>query len=217
MDYYPFNKDAYDQWVIDQGDATLRLDYPLSKDSVVLDLGGFKGDWSSSVYDMYGCNMYIFEPVTKYFVGIKRRFLKNDKIKIFKYCLGSKNYSTEISLLGDSTSIFLDSAQRELIEIADIHYFIKFSGIRSVDLIKINIEGGEYDLLETILESSMQTCFGNIQVQFHRFIPNCKERRDRIRDILSKTHQLTYDYEFIWENWKLKPDISISSFSDIRP
>ena len=73
-----------------------------------------------------------------------------------------------------------------------------------VDLIKINIEGGEYDLPDYIIHSGMAHCFRNIQVQFNDFVTNYKLRMQPIQQNLSITHYLTYQYPFVWENWKLK-------------
>ena len=36
----------------------LRLNYPLTKESVVFDLGGYKGGWSEKIYDKYQCQVY---------------------------------------------------------------------------------------------------------------------------------------------------------------
>ena len=41
-----------------------------------------------------------------------------------------------------------------------------------------------------------------LQIQFHNFIPNAEKLREDIREDFSKTHHLTYDYYFIWENWE---------------
>lgn len=45
---------------------------------------------------------------------------------------------------------------------------------------------------------------GNLQIQFHNFVDNAEEKREVIRKQLSLTHELTYDYYFIWENWELR-------------
>ena len=73
------------------------------------------------------------------------------------------------------------------------------------DLIKINIVGEEYEVLEILLKNNMISIFKNIQVQFHDFIvDNAKERMIAIQKKLALTHVLTFQYEFVWENWKLK-------------
>ena len=37
-------------WFALQGDATFRLNYPLTSDSVILDVGGYHGDWTQAMY-----------------------------------------------------------------------------------------------------------------------------------------------------------------------
>ena len=51
-------------WVRDNGDHTLRLDYDLNEDSIVFDVGGYRGDFTSAIFNKYNCNVYVFEPVS---------------------------------------------------------------------------------------------------------------------------------------------------------
>ena len=67
---------------------------------------------------------------------------------------------------------------------------------------KINIEGAEYDLLDHLIETGFIANIINLQIQFHEFVPNAKERMENIQKRLEKTHALTYQHEFVWENWK---------------
>jgi len=66
------------------------------------------------------------------------------------------------------------------------------------------IEGGEYDLLEHLIKTKYIKRIKNLQVQFHDFVDQAQERMDNIQKELSKTHQLTYQYLFVWENWERK-------------
>jgi len=73
-----------------------------------------------------------------------------------------------------------------------------------VDLLKINIEGGEYELLESIVEDEyLISRIKNIQVQYHTFVKNHVERRSFINSNLEKTHTRTWNYDWVWENWKI--------------
>ena len=76
-------------------------------------------------------------------------------------------------------------------------------GTQQIDLMKINIEGGEYELLEEILSSGWVHNIKNLQIQFHDFFPEAKGRMEAIQEKLSFTHELTYQYPFVWENWQL--------------
>ena len=73
-----------------------------------------------------------------------------------------------------------------------------------MNLMKINIEGGEYDLLEDLIASDYIEKIENVQVQFHTFVEHSAERMLRIHKALSNTHYRTYQYEFVWENWTQK-------------
>lgn len=76
--------------------------------------------------------------------------------------------------------------------------------ITEIDLMKLNIEGSEYDVLECMIEHGLHTKVKNIQVQFHRLTENYEARYRAIQAALSKTHQLTYEFTYIWENWERK-------------
>ena len=68
----------------------------------------------------------------------------------------------------------------------------------------MNIEGGEYDLLEYLVGTEWIGKIEDIQIQFHNYGPEYVRRKDKIRLELSKTHYLTYDYALIFENWRLR-------------
>jgi len=83
---------------------------------------------------------------------------------------------------------------------------LQLAGGRKIDLLKLNIEGGEFELLEAILARNLADRFRNIQVQFHQVIPDYHQRWLGIRAGLVRSHQLTYDYYFVFENWSLRAE-----------
>ncbi|MEO7337112.1 MAG: FkbM family methyltransferase [Caldimonas sp.] len=192
-------------WYRDHGDTTLRLDYPLTESSVVFDIGGYMGDFASAIHDRFGCRIHVFEPVPAFCEIIRQKFLHNEKVQTFAVGLSNRNGFEEIALTDDGSSIFIKHGEQTRIELKRAVDFLAQHQIRCVDLAKINIEGAEYDLLEDLLESGCITVFKNLQVQFHDFIiENAPARMKGIQDRLSKTHELTYQYPFVWENWRLK-------------
>jgi FkbM family methyltransferase len=192
------------RWIEDKGDSKLRLDYPLNEESIVLDLGGFNGDWSDQIFKKYSCNIHIFEPVKQFYNAIKQRFENNPKIHVYNFAASNKNGVADISVNGVASSLFDTNERSEKVVLVDLAHFLDYIGLSTVDLIKINIEGSEYDLLPHLVKTGKIDCFGNIQVQFHDFIPKADKLRKSIRRSLAKTHRLSYDYEFIWENWSKK-------------
>ncbi len=191
-------------WFKDKGDQTLRLNYLLNADSVVFDMGGYEGQWASDIFSMYGCYIHVFEPVKEFADNIRSRFKHNDKITVHQFGLAEANKTLDLSLEENSSSTFKSNGVTIKISLKPAMDFIKENSITKIDLIKINIEGGEYDLLESLIEDGFIKNITNIQVQFHDFVPDAETRMKAIQDNLQKTHRLTYQYIFVWENWELK-------------
>jgi len=192
------------QWKLIDGDNTLWINYHLKKNSIVFDLGGYKGIWSETILKKYHCNIYIFEPVKEYVEKIEVRFRGSKNVKVFPYGLSGKKRNIYLRMSDNETSEFGKSGELVKSKVVSIKQFMKDYEIKQVDLIKINIEGGEYELLEYLLEAGLIKRFKNIQVQFHTFVPNAELRASKIQNELKETHSLSYQFPFVWENWTLK-------------
>jgi FkbM family methyltransferase len=198
-----FDKESLDRWFKDNGDKTHRINYDLNENSIVFDIGGYEGGWSSDILEKYNCIIYIFEPIKEYYDIIVERFYGNNKVRVFNFGLSNKDEEVYISNNTASSSIHIEGNHKEKIILLNINNFIENESLNSVDLVKINIEGSEYDLLDEVIKMDNQIKFINIQIQFHKnIVPDWNNRRNRIREELKKTHKLTYDYSFVWENWE---------------
>jgi FkbM family methyltransferase len=198
-------QELYNAWFAARGDKTLRLQYPLSHDSLVFDVGGYKGEWAAEIYERFACRIFIFEPVKLYARQIQKRFAGSPGVKVFPYGLGSSDRTATISVDNDSSSLFRHSDDAEEIEIRNVVDFLRTENIVDIDLMKINTEGAEYELLESLLQCGACENIKNLQVQFHKVFPEAEARMMAIQTALGVTHDLTWQYRFIWENWTRKP------------
>lgn len=189
-------------WYRDNGDATLRLNYPLGPKSIVVDAGGYKGDWAADIHAMYNATVHVFEPIPEYAFNIRRRFKHNPKIIIRTEGLSNRDHESTIFVAEGGSSTIKPSSKEIKVKLIDAHGFLK--DFEKIDLLKINIEGGEYELLERLIETGDIRRVTNIQIQFHDFVSDARNRADYIRKSLGKTHRLTYQYDFVWENWEQK-------------
>lgn len=197
--------ESVQRWFKDDGDNTLRVNYNLDSNSVVFDAGGYIGDFTDKIFEKYHSNIYVFEPVKKFHEKIVERFKDKDKIKAFNVGLSAKTEDMLIQVEDDASSVYTQGASdSENIKLVDIKEFIDEHNIQSIDLLKINTEGGEYPLLERLIEIDWVKNIDNIQVQFHNLDKKCGKRMKAIQEQLSKTHKLTYQYEWCWENWQKK-------------
>jgi FkbM family methyltransferase len=196
------------RWFADRGDQTRRMRYPLDADSIVVDLGGYRGDFAAAIYDAYKCTVHVFEPVPSLCNACSERFRENKKIFMHCFGLGTEAGHFPISD-GENESSFINRTSGHdtiLAEVRPVVDTFDELALSSIDLLKINIEGGEYDVIPACIESGWITKIRNLQVQFHNFVPDAEKKRDDIREALSKTHRETWCYRFMWENWELIED-----------
>lgn len=189
------------EWVYAGHDKSLRLDYDLDSSSLVIDLGGYEGQWTSDIFSKYACSVWVFEPVPSFAEHIAKRFERNPKIRVFPFGLGARNETAQISVEDDASSLFADSPSTASIRLVEAAEFLRNEGVARIDLMKINIEGGEYDLLEHLLDEGLVDNITDLQIQFHDFVPDARSRMRKIQERLAVTHKPTYQLEFVWENW----------------
>ena len=201
-----------EKWRRDQGYRKLRLVYDLNENSLVFDLGGHEGQWASDIFAMYRCWIHIFEPVEEYFNDISRRFSRNKKIRVHRFGLSSETTQATISVAGPASSIFpnapfFSATPHRNIQLVRAVDFFQEHQLESIDLMKMNIQGGEYDLLGHLIGTGWVRRIKNIQIQFHDFVPDAEQRMLAIQRSLATSHSLTYHYPWVFENWKIHDEL----------
>jgi FkbM family methyltransferase len=196
----------YRRWIDDEGDDKLRFEYPnLNENSIVFDVGGYVGDFAERIHEKYGCYVFLFEPHPAFYETCLKRFTENEKIIPLNYGLGNKEGIFDLSDSVDGSSFSKHQhEEKDFIKCRSAEFFsvLEELDISHIDLMKINIEGGEYQLLQHILQNDKATLVSEYQTQFHKLNNDSKALRTNIQEQLSKSHKLTWHYYFIWENWK---------------
>lgn len=191
------------QWFIDNGDYTHRINYNLNQDSIVFDIGGYVGWFSEQINNKYGSKIYCYEPLINFYNQIQNKFIDNKNVLVFPLAISDENKKEVIYVNDDASSVFQKGGQPIEIDCITLDNAMQDNDIKTIDLIKINIEGAEYPLLEYMIKNELLEKCKNIQVQFHGFVEYSELRYDYICYELKKTHHLTYHYPFVWENWEL--------------
>ena len=182
----------------------------LEANSIVFDVGGYKGEWAKAIHTKYCPYIHIFEPIPDACQTLQKTFQNADKVFIHPYGLADKNMRTVFSASGMGSSIYSSvfgvfrKTKKISVELRDFEEVFRALEVNQVDLIKINIEGGEYSLLPRMLETGIIDKFKIIRVQFHEWIPGAPKMRRWITNKLSETHELEWDYPFVWESWRHK-------------
>ena len=184
----------------------------LNETSIAFDLGAFHGHWASKIQQKYGSKVYVFEPNPRAFRKLQQRFEGKSGFRLYQFGLSDKDSSAQLAMHGEGSNIYKPDPHgrhdRE-IKMADIQLFavsefLKKEKIATVDFAKINIEGGEFDLLEHLINTGEISNFKILNIQFHEWLPKAIFRRRAIRKALRKTHHNEWNYAFMWERWVLK-------------
>lgn len=157
---------------------TLRYEYDINENSYVIDIGSYRREWAHEIEKRYGCIVECFEALDN------RAAWKFDGELEFG---GEFYYSSQ-----------LEKVKPYKYKCFDIARWID----KKVDLLKINIEGAEYELIGYLLEKDLIDRIENIQVQFHLVEGmECEKLYLQISEGLKKSHRISWRYPFVWENW----------------
>lgn len=195
---------AFRRWRADKMESVRMQFDEIGPSSVIFDVGGFQGNWAADINERYGSHVHVFEPHPIFAQEIRNRFHDNAAITMHDFALGHDEGSLTLSDDGDASSSFQSATNVVTGRIESVTRFFANTDICRIDLIKINIEGGEYDLLPALIEGGIMPRIGILQVQFHLFSEDDIQRRDAIRAKLAETHTCDWNYDFVWEQWSLR-------------
>lgn len=177
----------------------------IDENSCVFDIGLYKGLWSEAICKKYNPNLYAFEPITEFFYEAEKRLCNYPKARLFNYGVGSFSRPEKIVVSKDSSSLYLpDRTNAKSVYIKGVASILRDLKIDTIDLVEINIEGGEYELLESLIVTGNISKFKRLLIQFHRRGPDYAARKAKIWIMLSQTHKIVYDYDYIFEYWEIK-------------
>ena len=195
-----------------------RYQYNLKSDSVVIDLGAYVGLWARDIVNKFNCKVHSYEAVERYFSQIDY-----DNVIPYQSAVTCKTGTDYIHVCDEGSTIEslaefkkkndLDSGYQsnvkshadiplEKIDTTDINEILaKFD---KIDLLKINIEGGEYDILSRMCSTGTISKVKNLQIQFHNFVEDAQNKYDNITTELKKTHACDFDSRWRWSFWSEK-------------
>jgi FkbM family methyltransferase len=172
------------------GDALLLRGAPIGSEDTVLDVGAF------------GARCVAVEPVPSFCRTLRERFSSNGRVRIVEAAIGTSDSEIELRVQNDSTSAYA-SPGGERIRVPSIDAARLVKEAAPVALVKLNVEGAEYDALDRLVSAELLAGIRSVLVQFHRAAPDSEERRERIRQALAATHREVFSYPFVWERWDL--------------
>lgn len=141
------------------------LEWPLTRESTVVEVGGYCGRWALQIAERYAPRLFVFEP-QPWAADVCRAVLKG-RAMVFDYALGA---TAGAMLMGDwetdGCSLVKAGAEHPatMVEIGATFRQLK---IKHIDLMLMNIEGYEFTLIPHMLRRGILP--QRLMVQVHEF------------------------------------------------
>jgi FkbM family methyltransferase len=137
---------------------------------------------------------------------IRSTFDPSLPIVLNAYGLSDKNCVADICVnaQGSSTFRFFKDKESMTIDLKDVFTVYEEKKRPKIDLLKLNVEGAEYEILPRMIETKVINHCNYVLVQFHNFIEGAEMKRNKICSLMAETHSVVFCFPFVWELWKLK-------------
>lgn len=157
---------------------------------IIIDAGACRGEWMDEKYETESL-FYCFEPLSIHFEQLSGAYAHKDNVVLEQKAIGAFNGMADIffgnTLEGQvywGATIVTDKYNQEpddSIQVVKLSDYWKQHINAPVDLLKMNIEGAEYDVLEDLLDTGIINQFGTILYQDHgirgqKCIPSCRDK-----------------------------------------
>lgn len=172
------------------------IDWPLTRDSVVVEVGGYKGRWALQIADRYQPRLYVFEPQP--WAAAVCRSVLGQSAAVLKYALGTTTGPAEMGEW-ETDGCSLVKPGGYPVWMREIGAAFRDLAIEHVDLMLVNIEGYEYTLLPHMLDQGIEP--DRLIVQFHDFADPHGVGMRAIEQRMDGKYQLAWDYGVLtaWE------------------
>ena len=151
---------------------------PLSDQSVILDLGANVGGFASKIISRFECRVFAVEPEQTNFDMISDL----PKLRKIRGAVGGRCGRCGVHISSDPTGHRLnavtegdaDVVTEQVVAMHDFASLVDLAGIRHIDLMKIDVEGCEWDWLDTISDEQLKS-ISQLTIEFHDFLPEFRE------------------------------------------
>lgn len=198
-----------DQFKRDGWDKKIYRSIPVSPQRSIVVFGGYKGDSTSAwLSRLPNSHVNVFEPVGEFAQELRERFNSRD-VTVHEFGISKAKELRQFVLMNDST---FASETQPMVALRNLEsrisvQFLPVSVLdvllpTSVDVLEINIEGGEYELISLLCASKFMERVSRVFVQFHPVHEHTPRLIEAARQELSKSHRQVWSYEMVWEMWE---------------
>ena len=139
---------AHQRFLRDGHNELLLAGQPLNTRSVVVEVGGYLGDYADEIVARYGCTVHVLEPVPQFAQVLRARFRDRSTVRVHECGIGLSESTAQLRLSADATGAWTTGAEITVPLRAWTDLREEFGP--TIDLMAVNIEGGEYQLIKDL-------------------------------------------------------------------
>lgn len=183
----------------------------LNESSVCIDCGANVGI-ITQIFAQKGAVVYSFEPHKGCFDILTKKFAANPKVHIYNKGVLDKNSTMKLYkfeyhdydeiFFSQGASMFksnkeIDSNAYDVVEVINLIEFIK-SLNRDIDILKLDVEGAEFCILELLINEKLYKNIKHILVETHdETIPEIRELAAKVRQMIKDNNIMNIDLTWV--------------------
>lgn len=171
----------------------------LNENSIIYSIGiGEDISFDLAIIEKHCCNVYGFDPTPKSINWVKKQQDLSSKFNFFAYGIADRTGTVDFYLPKNSEHVSgsfvkqnnVNDKEKVSVEMKSWNDITKALSHHQIDVLKMDIEGAEYDVLDSILESSVP--INQILIEFHeRFFDDGKNRSiDAIKKLKNHGYEI---------------------------
>lgn len=175
------------------------LDWPLTAESVVVEVGGYTGRWALQIAERYAPRLFVFEP-QPWAVEACHAVLGNRAL-VWGCALGTHDGDVIMGRWGtDGCSLLIEGGE-PAVRMREIGGLFADLDIAHIDLMLMNIEGYEYTLIPHMIKQNILP--QRLMVQFHEFADPSGDGMARIGAALAMLgYRMAWTYGAVLTAWE---------------
>lgn len=168
----------------------------LDSSSVVLDAGGHLGQFSHMLISYFNCVCYCIEASPSLYDRIPSNI---PQLKKFNYAISGSSGILEFAITENAEGNYIKELKdhnntEEVISTVQVNSitlseFLRKHNINQIDLLKLDIEGAEFEVLNSIDDSLLLT-IKQITIEFHDF--KFKDLKPQVKDVKQRLESLGF-------------------------
>ena len=193
------------KWFLFNRDKLI-FDIELKQEGLVLDIGSYLGEYTKRVLGKNPkMTFWLYEPIPSYFNACVNKFKNRENVVVYQTAVSADGRDFQMQIDG-LRSRQGSNASSEGVPVDSVSIQEIFDSVSEIELLKMNIEGMEYECLEQLIHSNSLTKSKYLLIQFHNFEKESKNRRNALRMDIARDFNNIYTFEWIWELWIRKEE-----------